>query len=99
MSDFLSKLFGSGSAKSAAPAFSPETYKGFVIAPQPRNNGGQFNIAGSIRKDGEQDGQVHEFIRADTFTDIDEAVRFSVIKAKQIIDQKGDKMFNSGGGW
>jgi len=92
MSGFFSKLFGAGDAKQAATVFETETYKGFVIAPQPKANGGQFNIAGSIRKEGEQDGPSHDFIRADTFTSVEEAVRYTLIKARQIIDQQGERL-------
>jgi hypothetical protein len=99
MSGFLSKLFGGGSKTSAAPAGEREVYNGFEIEPRPKAGGGSYNVAGVIRREGEPDGPAHEFIRADTFPNVEEAIRFSVIKAKQIIDQKGDKMFNDGGGW
>ena len=98
MSGFFSKLFGK---KSDAPetAAQSETYKGFVIEPRPKGGSGHYNVAGVIRKQGELDGPAHDFIRADTFTSVEEAARFSIIKAKQIIDQKGEKMFADGGGW
>jgi len=100
MSGFLSKLFG---GKSDAPkaAAQSETYKGFVIEPRPKGSSGQYNVAGVIRKEGEPDGPAHEFIRADTFPNVEDAVRFSLVKAKQIIDQQGDRIFRSGtgGGW
>ncbi len=91
MSGFFSKLFG-GSGEKSAPAFETETYKGFVIEPRPKGASGSYNIAGSIRKEGEADGPSHNFIRADTFTSPEEAVRFTIIKAKQIIDQQGDRL-------
>jgi hypothetical protein len=98
MSGFLSRLFGGG-AKAREPDHSPETYKGYVIEPRPKGTGGQYNVAGVIRKEGEPEGPSHTFIRADTFTNVDDAVKFSLVKARQIIDQKGDRMFADGGGW
>jgi hypothetical protein len=97
MSGFFSKFFGGGGEPKEAPALEPETYNGFVIEPRPKDNGGQFNIAGVIRKEGEENGPVHDFIRADTFTSAEEAARFTIIKAKQIIDQQGDRIFKAGG--
>jgi len=94
MSGFFSKLFGGGGDK-AAPDFETETYKGFVIVPKPVGSSGTFNIAGSIHKEGDPDGPSHDFIRADTFPSAEEAVRFTVIKAKQIIDQQGDRLLTS----
>ncbi len=91
MSGFFSKLFGGGGEKSA-PAFETETYKGYVIQPNPKGASGSYNIAGSIYKEGDADGPSHDFIRADTFTSTEEAARFSIIKAKQIIDQQGDRL-------
>jgi hypothetical protein len=35
----------------------------------------------------------HQFIRADTHHSRDEAVQFTISKAKQIIDMQGDRMF------
>lgn len=91
MSGFLSKLFGGGGEKSA-PTFETETYNGYVIEPKPKGTSGTYNIAGSIYKEGDADGPSHDFIRADTFTTTEEAARFSIIKAKQIIDQQGDRL-------
>ena len=91
MSGFFSKLFGGGGEKQEQ-AFEAETYEGFVIVPKPVANAGAYNIAGRIHKEGDPDGPCHNFIRADTFPSAEEAVRFTIIKAKQIIDQQGDRL-------
>lgn len=91
MSGFFSKFFG-GSGKKPAVAFETEAYKGFVIVPMPKGGNGTYNIAGRIHREGDLDGPSHDFIRADTFTSTDEAVRFTIIKAKQIVDQQGDRL-------
>lgn len=43
-------------------------------------------------KDGEET-LVHEFVRADVFTSMDDAVEFTIRKAKLIIDQNGASLF------
>lgn len=96
MTGFFSKLFGGGKSAST-PATATETYNGYIIEPRPKPAGSQFNIAGIIRKESDPDGPAHEFIRADTFASSDEAVRYTLIKARQIIDQQGDRLFKAGG--
>jgi hypothetical protein len=83
MSGFLSKLFGGGSKADAATAGEREVYNGFEIEARPKAGGGSYNVAGVIRREGEPDGPAHEFIRADTFPNVEDAIRFSVIKAKR----------------
>ena len=36
----------------------------------------------------------HKFIRADRHASYDDAVEFSLAKARQIVDQQGERMFN-----
>ena len=36
----------------------------------------------------------HKFIRADRHASYDDAVEFSLAKARQIVDQSGERMFN-----
>lgn len=94
MASFLSRLFGGAKDDAGgAAAGEPETYKGFTIVPAPMPNGGQFNTAGTITK--EIDGEIkeHRFIRADTHAGREEAERHSITKAKQIIDEQGDRLF------
>ncbi len=84
----LSKLFG-GSAKDPEPV----THNGYRIFPEPVKEDGGYRIAARIEKD--VDGQVktHMMIRADTYSAPDTAMDASVDKAKQVIDQLGDKIF------
>ena len=35
----------------------------------------------------------HDFVRADTYASRDDAIAFTITKAKQLIDQQGDRMF------
>jgi hypothetical protein len=36
----------------------------------------------------------HRFIRADTYSGREDAIAFTITKAKQIIDHQGDRMFS-----
>lgn len=85
---FWSKWFSSEAAGSAKPVKSLE-YKGYVIEAHPYKEGGQFQLAGTISKD----GQTHRFVRADKFTDRDEAADIAISKGQLIVDQNGDRLF------
>jgi hypothetical protein len=89
-------LFGSGrqqSAEAAATAKQAE-HKGFTIEARPYKEGGQFQTAGRITKDIGGVTKVHDFIRADRFTSIDEAADHAMVKGRQIVDEQGEKIFN-----
>lgn len=83
----LKKLFGGGSS---ATKPEPETYEGFAITPEPARDGSRFRVGALIEKD----GQTHHLIRADTLDDLDSATEASVRKAKQMIDEQGDRLFD-----
>jgi len=68
-------------------------YKDYRIIPAPYRAGDQFQTAGTIEKDTPDGVKRHEFIRADTYASWDDAVAFTTSKAKQIIDQQGDRIF------
>jgi len=83
---FLKKLFGSKEPETPKH----EDYKGFKITPQPMNASPGFRICALIEKD----GRSHTLIRADTLNDIESASLASVDKAKQMIDQQGDRILD-----
>ncbi len=97
LTDLLRRLFsggrGGGGAATEAGAETVE-YKGYTIQPAPERSGGQFRVAGVVRK-ALPDGEVreHRFIRADTCSTQAEAESFSIEKAKRIIDEQGDRLF------
>lgn len=88
----LSKLFGGGD-KAAAKEAEPENYKGFNIFAEPISEGGQFRVAARIEKEIDGDLKTHQLIRADLINNRDEATTASTNKAKQIIDEQGDRLF------
>lgn len=95
---FLKKLFGLGGAGEgggAEPAASEtEDYKGYAIRATPfKADGGQYQTCAVITK--EVDGAIkeHRLIRADRFPGLDAAVDVSLRKARQMIDEQGDRLF------
>ncbi|CDZ37792.1 Hypothetical protein NGAL_HAMBI1145_40460 [Neorhizobium galegae bv. officinalis] len=101
MASFLSNIFSmfSGGGKSAeAPAASakPVEHGGCIIHPAPIREGSQFRLAGRIEKDVDGETLVRNFVRADVFTSMDDAVEYTVRKAQQIIDQNGPSLFSDG---
>ncbi|MGD9802765.1 MAG: HlyU family transcriptional regulator [Hyphomicrobiaceae bacterium] len=93
---FWKKLFGigrddgDGTAKVAREA----EHNGFRIAAMPYPEAGQFQVAGTISKQVGDVVREHRFVRADRFGTIDEAAEFSIMKARQIIDQQGERIFD-----
>lgn len=69
-------------------------YKGFRIRPAPYPSRGQFQTAGVIEKDFGTETKEHRFVRAETHASKDDAVTFSIAKARQIIDEQGDRLFS-----
>ena len=93
---FWKSLFGGGGNKQARPTAPARTaeHNGYRIEAMPYPEEGQFQVSGVISK--EVDGVVkrHKFVRADRFPTLDDAAEFSIVKAKQIIEQQGEKLFD-----
>ncbi|HVY42268.1 MAG TPA: HlyU family transcriptional regulator [Hyphomicrobiaceae bacterium] len=92
-----SRLAGGAGAASNGPAIPPVEYNGYRIRPAPYLSNNQYQTAGSIEKDTPEGVKEHKFIRADTYANRDDAITFTIAKAKQIIDQQGDRIFTSSG--
>ena len=82
-----------GRGEADAPAAPPVEYKGYRIRAMPYRNNGGYQTAGIIEKDTPEGVKEHRFIRADAYPGREDAVAFTVTKAKQIIDLQGDRMF------
>ncbi|MRU16480.1 hypothetical protein FDP25_13640 [Roseovarius sp. A21] len=88
----FSKLFGGGKPK-PEPEAETETYEGFRITPAPQTDKEGFRVAARIEKEIDGEVKVHQLVRADTLRSLDEAQEFSLRKAKQLIDQQGERIF------
>jgi len=89
---FLKKLFGGGEPKLEAPPPSAE-HGGFTIHATPYQEQGQWQMCGVIEKAVDGEVKAHRFIRADRFASKDDAVEMTFMKARQIIDQSGERVF------
>lgn len=90
---FLKKLFGGGAPREAAPPPTAE-HKGYVITATPMEEGGQFQICGLITREVDGTQREYKFIRVDRFGSKTDAVDMIFQKGRQIIDERGMKMFD-----
>lgn len=86
----FSKLFGGG----GKPDPEPVEYKGFDIFPDLMDEGGKYRLSARIEKTIDGDRKTYPVIRADTFDSRDQAESFSIAKAKQVIDEQGEGIFD-----
>lgn len=98
---FLKSLFGRrerATAEDGPPAegkvVREAEHGGFMIRATPYAAGGQFQVCGVIVR--EEGGEVrsHRFIRADRFASVDQAAEFTITKGRQIIEERGVRMFD-----
>jgi hypothetical protein len=89
----FSALFGRGGGKTAKAAEAVD-YKGYVIRAAPYKTDGHYQTAGTIEREIGGVRQEHRFIRADAYASYDDAVAFTLSKARQIIDLQGEKIFS-----
>ncbi len=92
----FSSLFGSSGEEKPKAASQTTTveYNGYQIIAEPRSSGGQWQVAGRIEKTFGEETKQHVFVRADTLPDADGAADEMVRKAKMMIDQQGDTIFD-----
>jgi len=88
-----SRLAGGGAGTSDGPAVPAVEYKGYRIRPAPYRANDQYQTAGTIEKDGPEGVKEHGFVGSDTYHSREDAIAFPISKAKQIIDQQGDRIF------
>lgn len=86
----FSRLFG---GSSSAPEVKAEEYQGFAIYPEPIKEGPRWRVAARIEKEIAGETKTHHLIRADTIEDHTTAMEASVGKARQMIDEQGDRLF------
>lgn len=87
------KLFGGKSSGAGDAPGEAVEYNGFRIRAAPFKAEGGFQTAGVIEKDFPDGMKTHNFIRAEKHGSKDEAASFAITKGKQIIDERGDRIF------
>ncbi|WP_372886944.1 HlyU family transcriptional regulator [Shimia sp.] len=86
---FFKKLFG----QAPRPAPEPEMHEGYRIFPEPVDEPGGFRVAARIEKEIGGEIKTHRMIRADTYAAPEIARQASIDKARQLIDQQGERIF------
>jgi hypothetical protein len=71
----------------------PVEYNGYRIRPAPYPRNGQYQTSGIIEREVRGEIKEHRFIRAETHPTREAAVAFSIAKAKQLIDEQGERLF------
>lgn len=91
---FFKSLLGGSAGDGQTRPSEPIDYEGFSIEAAPINEDGKYRTAGFIS--GEIDGETRRirFIRADQNADLETAVKHSITKAQQIIDEQGKSLLN-----
>jgi hypothetical protein len=93
---FLKRLFGAAPKADPAPAkpVAEIEHRGFTIRAEPyREEGGQFQTAGTITRVIDGVAREHRFVRADRFGSIEGAAETALQKGRQIVDEQGDRLF------
>lgn len=91
---FIDKLFGGGDRKAGTRPEVGVVYQDFEIRPAPVKDSNGWRVQGTILKESGDDSREHVFIRADACMDRESAVALTVRKARQLIDERGDKLFD-----
>ncbi|MDX1488145.1 MAG: HlyU family transcriptional regulator [Acidiferrobacterales bacterium] len=91
---FLRTLI-SGETASPGPTTNAEPvhYQGYTIVATPREVGAGWTTEGDITKEVGGIVKSQHFIRIDTHSNRSDAISFSILKAKKIIDEQGDVLF------
>ena len=94
MFNWLKNAFSAG-GNTSSDAVQGDTveYKGYRITPTPIAESGQFRVSGIIEKEADPEKK-HTFIRSDLVAGKDAACEFTLVKARLIIDQMGDRLFD-----
>ena len=94
---FLKRLFGGGDPDGSGgetAATAEAEHEGYRIVATPQKEGGQYRLCAVISKDISGETREHRLIRADLFSSADEASQAAMRKARQVIKEQGDRMFD-----
>ncbi|MSO65349.1 MAG: hypothetical protein EXQ85_06070 [Alphaproteobacteria bacterium] len=95
LGEFFGRLLAGGEADAPPERSAAVDYKGFAIAPMFRRQGGQWLTAGVISKTIAGAVKEHHFVRAETHGSRELAADFALIKARQIVDERGERIFTA----
>jgi len=90
MTGFFKRLFGSPANENEPPPGVPdEVYQGVEVFARPVKEGGQWRIAGTLKRTADGETVERRFMRADLLPDEESARTATLGKARLIIDQNG----------
>ena len=89
----LSRLFGGGTPP-APKEVEPVTHEGFRIYADPAEESGRWRINARVEKEVDGTLKTHQLIRADTLDSREAATDATLAKARQVIDEQGDRLFD-----
>ena len=92
---FWKNLFGGGGSSDPNPPHTrePHSNKRFTNRPKLMSVGSEYQLAGVIEKEVDGEVKVYEFVRADRFGSREDVQSFALAKARQIIDEQGNTLF------
>lgn len=92
--DILGRLFRGRDVSGDPDVLTSETYQGFEIRAAPVKETHGWRVSGVILKTIDGEDRTHRFVRADTCGDPESAASVMLRKAKQLIDERGDGLFD-----
>ncbi|WP_436323708.1 HlyU family transcriptional regulator [Vibrio cidicii] len=90
----FSRLFGLKTKPVEQLQVEAVEYKGYLIYPDSKAEGGQFRVSGRITKENEGVLKTHQFIRSDLLSSESDANELMIKKSQMFIDQMKDDIFN-----
>lgn len=90
---FLKRLFGR-STEPAVEAVPATEYQGHVLRSTPQREGQQYRLCGTISQESDGATRTHHLIRADLFMSAEDATEAFLRKARQVVDERGDKLYD-----
>ncbi|MAW89330.1 MAG: hypothetical protein CMJ42_22650 [Phyllobacteriaceae bacterium] len=90
---FLKRLFGGGNSETSATKAETSEYKGYLLTPMPKAEGGMYRLQGLVSLGEGEARREHMLIRADMFPGEADASEAFLRKARLLIDQQGESLF------
>ena len=90
---FFKRLFGGGTSAQETKAQTVD-YKGYALTPMPKAEGGMYRLQGLVALGEGEKRREHMLIRADMFTSEADATDAFMRKARLLIDQQGESLFD-----
>jgi hypothetical protein len=93
---FWNKIFGGGKPSGHSPVAEVD-HEGYSIAATPIREGSQYRLAATISKTIGGEVRSHRMIRADLFSNAEDAAEAAIGKAKRVIREQGESIFEQNG--